>query len=535
MIRNIFQKKKIQQFINHNKKNFRPIKLSNNNSKILVEFNGWPTFHLSNSYLINALKTKYKCEVIAYENYNLLLPNKNKIIDNFKWLVGSNLKIKNFALYHSLGVDKFMKIKIDKSISSHAKIIFEKKYKLIKSLKDLENLKIYNILIGDLLYDSYLKKFNESSIDINSQKFKFFFKSFLENFVFWRNYFTKHKIVAVSASHGVYSFAIPLRIGLSKNIDCFNPSESKLYNFKYLKKDKFISNTSAYQEDGLYFKKIFSKFSKKKKIECLDLGKKIFKKKIKHNFQLHYVKKKEITKSIKKNSNKTGILIMAHSFFDSPHAFGKNLFTDFKQWLIYLEKLSSKNKDKYDWYIKPHPNVFDLTKKEILQYAKKNDHIRVLDKNSSYSEFKKLNIKVILTIYGTVSSESFAHNIISINASRANRYRDFAFSLSPKNLKDYEENILNFQKYKKRIFSKKSTHEIYLLNYFQEYYFNKNYLFTNFEKYINNKKKQKQHIYTDDFYIDWLKEFDQNLDKKIKIRINKFLKSKSYTLINSNY
>ena len=37
-----------------------------------------------------------------------------------------------------------------------------------------------------------------------------------------------------------------------------------------------------------------------------------------------------------KKSNKTKILIAAHCFFDSPHAYGNNLFPDFYEWLLFL-------------------------------------------------------------------------------------------------------------------------------------------------------------------------------------------------------
>ena len=54
----------------------------------------------------------------------------------------------------------------------NGKINQKKLYTKIKSKNEILKIKYKNILIGDILYDTYLKSKNEPTIDINSDKFK---------------------------------------------------------------------------------------------------------------------------------------------------------------------------------------------------------------------------------------------------------------------------------------------------------------------------------------------------------------------------
>ena len=51
------------------------------------------------------------------------------------------------------------------------------------------------------------------------------------------------------------------------------------------------------------------------------------------------------------------VLIASHCFTDAVHIHGKNIFTDYYDWIKFLGKISEKL--DYNWTIKIHPNEYD--------------------------------------------------------------------------------------------------------------------------------------------------------------------------------
>ena len=94
-------------------------------------------------------------------------------------------------------------------------------FKKISNKNDILEINYKGILVGDLLYDTYLKAKNKPTIDIKSDEFNIFSEEFLGLCEFWIEYFKENKIKAIIAFHSVYSYAIPLRIAIHNNIDAF--------------------------------------------------------------------------------------------------------------------------------------------------------------------------------------------------------------------------------------------------------------------------------------------------------------------------
>ena len=102
------------------------------------------------------------------------------------------------------------------------------------------------ILVGDLLYDTYLKA--KPTIDIKSDEFNIFSEQFLGLCEFWIEYFKEKKIRAIITSHSVYSYAIPLRIAIHNNIDAFGCTSRHIIK---LGKNQFRmhANTNEYEKN----------------------------------------------------------------------------------------------------------------------------------------------------------------------------------------------------------------------------------------------------------------------------------------------
>jgi hypothetical protein len=242
-----------RNFINHNKKIFyKENYIQNKDNQILIEFNNFQSNHIGISYLANILKKKYKAKIIAYYGHVLLTyPLKRNVFFYIKYFTAQFFNLNFFGIYKSFGTEKFIYPNISQDSINQLNLIYKNFYRNTKTLKKILKFKINNVLIGDLMYDTYLKKnYNlKPTIDLASEHFQQFVKDFISLFLYWDNYIKNHKVKAIIGSHSVYSLSVPLRIALKYKIDAF------ILSPEYLRR---IKNNFLYQHYEVHFlKKIF--------------------------------------------------------------------------------------------------------------------------------------------------------------------------------------------------------------------------------------------------------------------------------------
>ncbi len=522
----IFQTKKkiIEDFIVHNKK-LTENNIKQNDKIFLIEFNGWSAIHIIFSYLVYYYKLKKNCKIVAYECYELLNRTNVPWYKKIFWQIGILLNIKTFKIFKSFGTDKFLKPSYSYNQIKKANIATNKFFQKKISHTYLENFKIDDIWIGDLIYDSYLKKFQQGTINLSSPEFKFFFKESLKLFYFWKDFFKKNKVEAIAGCHAVYLTGIPLRIANKKNINCFAISgyNCDLVNLRgNISYNKRINGSDIqFKFYKNFFKKLSFENQKKIRQKGKDIIKKIIsgKKKYLYSKESSFHKKKiEIKKSKK---NKIKVAIFAHDFIDSPHIYGNHFFPDFQKWFEFLNQMIKKT--DYEWFVKEHPASSALTIKKIKYLLNENKEIKLIKKNFPNNKLKDLGINFVLTVFGTVASELPIYDIKVINASKNQPHADFNFSINPKNFIEYKNLILNLKKNNFKV----DKNQLYSFHYLKEI-FSKNHLFFyNQEKYFNflNNKPLR---FTPTVYKYWLDDF--NLKKHIQIlnNLEKFIKDENY-------
>ena len=419
------------KFNSHNKKLFSKIK-KKGKKIFLIEFNGWPVFHIIFSYLVNYFKSEKSCKIVAYECFDLLNRLEPSWYTKYFWKIGLLLNLKTFKIFKSFGTDQFIKPYYSEKIIFEAEKITNDFISKKPKLKDLENLKIKGVWIGDLIYDSYLKKNSLSTIEINSNNFTKFFKDSIKLYLFWEEFFKKNDIEAICVCHAVYLTGIPLRIANNKNINCFSMSNMNLVNL--IKSISYKNKINGLEIQCKYYKKIFNKFPKKLQKKYLIKGKKILKDFTSGKKKYFYLKNttfnKKIVKNIKYKNSKIKVAIFSHDFIDSPHVYGNHFFTDFKEWFKFLDKIIKQT--DYEWFIKEHPSSNDITKKEVYNLIKNNKNLKLINKNFPNNQLNKLGIKFVLTVYGSVASELPTYGIKVINASKNNPHLAIIFVLTLK-------------------------------------------------------------------------------------------------------
>jgi hypothetical protein len=495
-------------------------------------------FFLKNNLIITNKQKKYKSIIlIEYFNYkpsiipfyyfakNLQKINNSELklyipkVINFKTkiliLLDKYFFLSFYKIFNLFGVKEIV-IPNSQNHYSNFNLIFNN----IKSKNDVLKIKLNNILIGDLIYDDYLRSLDKVTVDFKSDEFKKFLNKSINLFYFWDNYFKKNKVSSIIFSHATYLIGLAPRIAINHNIQAYKVGPANAY--KLTKKFPYTF------DDRKNYKKVFKSFSKEIKNRYINyskeniltqfLGKKPTEKYIKHIIN---IKKKDVK-----------ILISSHDFTDAVHIYGNFIFNDFHEWISYLANFSHQT--NYKWFIKIHPSDYDRNIIKIKYYENIFNNLVILPKNFSNKKVLALGLSAVLTVYGTVGREYPIFNIPVINASKNNPHSQYDFNFHVRTLPEYKNILNNIQSL--RINPYKCRKEI--MKYYSSKYSNYN-IIDDFRSAILKVKYKKNGInfkkeIENNVFDNWIKNYTTEKNKLLNEDISSFIKSKHTRMIADN-
>tara|TARA_A100001015_G_C15004250_1_gene719939 strand:- start:248 stop:1825 length:1578 start_codon:yes stop_codon:yes gene_type:complete len=498
ILNKVWQIKLFYKYINFNKNNLIHINSKKKETReiILLELFDIKAFILSSSLFCTALKSKKNYKIIGYFPNFLRIKNEIKFLINWYFNIFSSMQF-----FKSFGMTKFI-IPKKNSQSKNLLKTYNKIINNIKSKKDVLNLKIDSVLIGDIVYDTYLRENDLITINISDKKFKEFIFNTVCLFYTWKSFFKKNKVNSIISSHSVYLTALPLRVAMKYNINTFCVNHHGAYrlskkkplvwgNFEdYPKLFKALPNTI--KKKGVLFAKsnLTKRFTGHKDI-LYKISNPI-KKSI-------FLPEKRLKKKVIKESKNFKILIAAHDFNDAPHVHKDLIFEDMYEWLNYLGELSN-SKEHFDWYIKLHPSEYDENYEKMKFIINKYNKLKLLPKYISHNQIVKEGINCVLTCYGSIGHEYPFFKIPVINAGH-NPHIGYNFNYNPKNKKEYDNLISQIRFLKVNKNYKNQIYEFYTVRFFLDYalfndihdakLFNEMYIFDIFLKRFDEKKIKK--------------------------------------------
>ena len=464
-----------------NKKNFvERIQLLNNlrtSKKILLVDRERTDAIGINSILALAIAEKYKLKPFILTDKKIISDH----INIYKKYGFKNLLV-GISKFQYLRFPLFFLLSFLKSINA-IKNIIKKGF-----LWFINNYKTNKILIGDLIYDTYIR-FEHRYINpkVSFYLFKIIFISTFRTYIICE-YLKKHKFEKIVIGTECYSFnsGIALRISIFKNIKNYTIigyQEGQFRVCDYNKNHIQFGHDSIKKTDLL--KRFYALKVSKKNILNFYEKRKIFKTKNFYtgsDFLTANVKKYDYLNSENKIKNFKGkkVLFALHSMSDSVHLLGLNfIFDDYCDQLRKTLEFVIKNDDKNLWIIRPHPasKIFNEMSNilEILKESKKNN-IVICPKNLTVNELYKI-CDTVVTGRGTIGLEfaSEGKNVITAGSSPYSKFGLCHEARSQKKYFNYLKNINNLKKLNKNnVFTAKK-----ILYFFETGFF--------INKLINNK------------------------------------------------
>lgn len=480
--------------------------------EILIEINSIPSNIIVTPYLVTNLSKIYDARLTCYK-----ISSKIDFLSRLLFFIRVLLNIGNINLYKCFGVKNFLFF--NNNLDTRSNDLLERIYNKVQNKIQLEKLEINKVLVGDLIYDSYLKDNKRETVDLKSKDFLVYFKKCLKIFFFWESYFKRNRIKSVVVSHTVYLNAIPLRIAIRNNVSAYQINLKSIYFLN--NKNKF-----AYKQYKFY-PKIFSRFNKTFKRKAILEAKKRLKLRFKGEvgvdmaYSTRSAYKNIYDSRLIKKSKKIKILVATHCFMDSPHSLGNNLFCDFYEWFKFLGNISLIT--DYDWYIKTHPDFHPLTLKVINDFTLNYKKFILLPTDSSHNQLIREGIDFALTIYGTIGCEYAAKGIPVINASINNPHIKYDFNMHPKNITEYKNILINLNKTKFNF----NIDKVYEYYYMHNLYYKEALLFGDYSKLLKKIGGYKK-IIQSDFYKFFLINFNIDEHKLLLGRVKSYIDSKYY-------
>ncbi|HOI72918.1 MAG TPA: hypothetical protein PLO63_02115 [Syntrophales bacterium] len=495
--------------MDHNRKVWGSNLCNPASGEILIETTSMASSIIAFSYLANVLAKKHGAKIVAY-----LLSNgglRSRL---------SNRKLKR--LYKSFNTRDFISCLLSSRQREEAERLFQDIYPLLRTKRDVEDLRVEGLWIGDLLYDSHCMNYKVPTITLYDVRFGESLKNALSSYVFWRDYFNAHPVRSVIVSHTVYiQSGVVTRLAIRKGIPVYQINATHLH---YLTE----KNLWAYNE-FFYYPEQFRELPMEERERGLEIARERIGKRLSGEVgvDMPYSSKTAYGRigetKVLRESSRIKILVATHCFFDNPHPYGVNLFPDFYEWLHFLGEISKQT--DYDWYIKTHPDFLPGNIPIIEEFIRKYPKFTMIPSDTSHLQLKKEGIDFGLTVYGTIGFEYAALGISVINASLCNPRIRYNFNVHPQSIDEYRNIIFNLSAQKLDI----DLNEVYEY-YFMAFVHNVNdWLYRDYDGFIRRIGGYYKQ-YDPVSYQVFRDEFSEERHRQILSIIHRFVDSGEYNL-----
>jgi hypothetical protein len=307
------------------------------------------------------------------------------------------------------------------------------------SKKELVDLVIDGIHIGDLVYDQHLREYNVPTVDPKSELFSLTLRESIGLFVYWQHYLDTHDVRAVNVSHCVYRYGIILRLAVQRDIPVYQINATHGYRLSkenLWAYDDFYYYPAKFRELGLDVKaaglveaeaRLARRFNGEAGVD------------MKYSSKSAYGDRKG--ERVVVASPRTKVFVALHCFFDNPHPYGIGYFPDFYEWLNFLGEVSLKT--DYDWYLKTHPDFLPGNRDVIQGFLDRYPKFNLVPNETSHHQLISEGIDVALTVHGTIGFEYAALGVPVVNASPCNPHVAYKFNLHPRSFNEYKSIVMN--------------------------------------------------------------------------------------------
>lgn len=484
--------------------------------EVLFELNAISVSHVACSYLATVLSKRHGASIKGYA-----IKPQRSFMGAMASKVARLLSSGKYGVYKSFGASDFVSPVLTAQQSDEAKRISSRVLGQLTCKRDIIDIAVEGVWLGDLICDSFLKEFAKATIDTADAEFIAYLAQAMGIYVFWRDYFNAHDVRAVNVSHCVYLTAVPLRIALSKGIEAYQINATHAYRMT----DKRQFAYTDFKDFHTTFQSLPQGIQRagveeaKRRIDLRFSGK--------VGVDMRYSTKSAYGESkhdrLLKDTKNIKVLIATHCFFDSPHSFGRNLFPDFYEWIDYLGQVSLET--DYDWYIKTHPDYLEGTKDIIDAFVAKYPKFNLLPADSSHHQIIAEGIDFALTCYGTIGFEYAALGVPVINASLNNRHIAYGFNIHPENVDEYGALLSDLGRVQLDI----DLNDVYEYYFMSKLYNTENWLFQDYyrmEEAVGGRKLTIKSA----VYRQWLNEWDEERHAALLRGLDHFVRSGDFRL-----
>jgi hypothetical protein len=307
---------------------------------------------------------------------------------------------------------------------------------LVQDPKKVVDIKIDNILIGDLLIDTYLRFRPSATFNIRDRFNWIILWQAFKDIKRAKNYFQKVKPLSYVSTYATYiQHGVPVRVALSQGVKVFTFGSYNIFG-------KQLSNADFYQTpDASQYRRVFNSLPNEQAL--IARAEAELKKRFsgERDFATAYMNRSAYAKSLCVIPDLKGhVAIFLHNFYDSPHVYPELIFNDFWEWIVFtIEELK---KNDIPFFLKPHPNQSNMSADVVAKLSRIYADVKIISAEISNIQLIEAGIVAAITVYGTIAHEMAYFGIPSIACAR-HPHHSYTFCKTAKNIDEYAKYLKN--------------------------------------------------------------------------------------------